>query len=64
METNSKDIPRGFRNNNPTNIRHSPAYHWQGEVASDDRGFCVFIDNTWGYRATIKLLKNSTTQLF
>ena len=58
MKTNSKDIPRGFRNNNPTNIRHSPAYHWQGEVASDDRGFCVFIDNTWGYRATFKLLKN------
>lgn len=56
MKTNIKVIPRGFRNNNPTNIRHNPAYRWQGEVGSE-RGFCVFIDNTWGYRATFKLLK-------
>ena len=57
MKKNNKVTPRGFRNNNPTNIRHTPANHWQGEVGTDG-AFCVFIDNTWGYRATFKLLKN------
>lgn len=49
--------PRGFRNNNPCNIRRGAA--WQGLAKyQNDPAFCQFTTMTWGLRATFKLLKN------
>ena len=54
---NSKRLPRGLRNSNPLNIRHSKGYDWQGEVGQDADGFCIFLDNAWGYRAAFRVLR-------
>ena len=42
--------PRGLRNNNPLNIRHS-ADTFQGEVTGTDKAFKTFISLPYGYRA-------------
>lgn len=47
--------PRGLRNHNPLNIRHTPGNAWQGLVGSDG-AFCIFLDDSWGYRAAFRLL--------
>lgn len=50
--------PRGIRNHNPGNIRHSND-KWQGLAPADeqtDKDFCKFIDPTWGIRALAVLL--------
>lgn len=52
----SRRLPRGLRNSNPLNIRHTNGCPWQGEVGQD-AGFCIFLDNAWGYRAAFRLLK-------
>ena len=52
-----KTIPRGLRNNNPLNIRHS-ASRWQGARAEQtDKSFVQFISMTMGYRAAWRILE-------
>lgn len=48
--------PRGIRNNNPGNIRHS-ADKWQGMAEQqNDKNFVTFVDPKWGIRAIAKIL--------
>ena len=52
-----KTIPRGLRNNNPLNIRHS-ASRWQGARAEQtDKSFVQFTSMTMGYRAAWRILE-------
>lgn len=49
---------RGYRNNNPCNIRCS-SEKWQGEVQpSKDKSFKQFETMAYGFRAVFKLLHN------
>ena len=49
-------IPRGLRNQNPGNIRHSRTL-WQGEAAvQPDPDFVTFSAPEWGLRAVAKIL--------
>ncbi len=49
-------LPRGIRNNNPGNIRHSAA-KWQGQKNDGfDPAFVEFIDPAFGIRALMKIL--------
>lgn len=49
--------PRGFRNNNPCNIRRGSA--WKGlRKVQTDPAFCQFTTMQYGLRATFKLLRN------
>lgn len=52
----AKDIlPRGFRNNNPLNIRKGSK--WKGlSPVQGDKSFCVFTSMRYGLRAGIYLL--------
>lgn len=48
-------LPRGFRNNNPLNIRKGS--HWKGlSPVQGDKSFCQFISMRYGIRAAIYLL--------
>lgn len=49
--------PRGIRNNNPGNIKYSPANKWLGQRGQDSGGFVVFDTPTNGIRAMAKLIK-------
>ena len=50
-------LPRGLRNNNPLNIRHS-ASRWQGaRVEQTDKAFVQFTSMTMGYRAAWRILE-------
>lgn len=56
--TMDKKLPRGYRNNNPLNIRISSS-KWQGEVANNTDGtFEQFVSMEYGYRAALKLIQN------
>lgn len=47
--------PRGFRNNNPLNIRKGS--NWKGlSPIQEDKSFCVFTSMRYGIRAAIYLL--------
>ena len=51
-------IPRGYRNNNPLNIRNS-SEKWAGEIRpSQDTAFKQFKSMGYGFRAALKLLRN------
>ncbi len=51
-------MPRGIRNNNPLNIRHS-ADHWQGaREEQTDKEFVQFDSMAYGYRAAWKTLES------
>lgn len=51
-------MTRGYKNNNPLNMRHDND-RWQGEVVpSQDGAFKQFETMAWGYRAAFKLLHN------
>ena len=53
-----KTLPRGLRNNNPLNIRHS-ASCWQGARAEQtDKAFVQFTSMTMGYRAAWRILES------
>ena len=53
-----KSIPRGYRNNNPLNIRISNS-NWLGKVSPNtDGAFEQFSDIKYGYRAAIKTLRS------
>lgn len=48
---------RGYRNNNPGNLRHGSK--WQGLAdIQTDKEFCQFVSMTMGMRALCKLLSN------
>lgn len=48
-------LPRGFRNNNPLNLRKGSA--WKGLApVQNDKSFCVFRSMRFGLRAAIYLL--------
>ena len=54
--------PRGIRNNNPGNIRHSGS-QWQGMAAQQtDPAFVQFVAPEYGIRALAKLLINYATR--
>lgn len=46
---------RGWRNNNPLNIRRGD--RWQGlRALQNDKEFCQFVSMSFGYRAAVKVL--------
>jgi hypothetical protein len=47
--------PRGYRNNNPLNIRHSKDV-FQGETKGNDKSFKTFETMPYGYRAAFVTL--------
>lgn len=52
-------MTRGYRNNNPLNIRISTGKKWLGEIRpSQDYAFMQFESMAHGYRAAFKLLDN------
>lgn len=54
--------PRGLRNNNPLNIRHS-TNKWQGLAESQtDSEFCQFRNVFWGIRAAFVIIKTYITK--
>jgi hypothetical protein len=61
MAAQSKELPRGIRNNNPGNIDFHENVKWQGLVMNmerTDERFCQFKDPTWGVRAIAVILIN------
>ena len=48
-------IPRGYRNNNPLNIRKT-GERWQGQVVGNDKEFCTFENLVYGWRAALIIL--------
>lgn len=48
----------GQRNNNPLNIRFSPANNWLGQDASESGAFAYFTAKKYGYRAAFVLMNN------
>ena len=53
----NKDLPRGYRNNNPLNIRIS-ANRWRGKVSPNTDGtFEQFSSMAYGFRAAIKTIQ-------
>ena len=53
--TGIKKIARGYRNNNPLNIRRTEI-RWKGQVESDDKEFCTFESPVYGWRAALIIL--------
>jgi len=49
-------LPKGFRNNNPGNIRHNAANDWLGQTGFDDTGYAIFSHVNYGIRAMGKVL--------
>lgn len=45
------------KTNNPLNIRFNPANAWKGQI-SEYKGFCVFVSESYGFRAGYRLLTN------
>lgn len=59
IDMNDPKLPRGYRNNNPLNIRLNSANKWQGKVANNTDGvFEQFVAMEYGYRAALKLIQN------
>ena len=55
---NDTSLPRGYRNNNPLNIRKNAANAWKGKVVpGTDPAFEQFISMAYGYRAALYLLR-------
>lgn len=50
-----KNVPLALRNNNPLNIRYSSGNKWIGQTGKN-KGFAVFSDMVYGWRAAIILL--------
>lgn len=48
---------RGFRNNNPLNLRYVEKNKWDHQTGKDSGGYCVFDDPVYGIRAAVMLLK-------
>ena len=59
MSTN-QNLPRGYRNNNPLNIRFNAVNAWKGKVLPNtdkNNTFEQFINLAYGYRAALSLLR-------
>ena len=53
-------LPRGYRNNNPLNIRFNKANNWKGKVLPNtdaNNTFEQFVSMAYGYRAALSLLR-------
>ena len=60
---NDMSLPRGYRNNNPLNIRKNAANAWKGKVVpGTDPAFEQFISMAYGYRAGLYLLRKYISQ--
>lgn len=60
---NNSNLPRGYRNNNPLNIRYNPNNKWLGAVANNtDGAFEQFTSMKYGYRAAFQLLRKYINQ--
>ncbi len=58
----NSNLPRGYRNNNPLNLRIS-SDRWLGKVADNTDGvFEQFSEMKYGYRAAIKTIRNYITR--
>ena len=58
-----KKLPRGYRNNNPLNIRYNKANNWLGKVANNtDGAFEQFVAMEYGYRAALYLIRKYILQ--
>ena len=56
--TMATKLPRGYRNNNPLNIRFSSANNWLGKVIPNTDGvFEQFTSMAYGYRAALYLIR-------
>lgn len=56
-------MTRGYRNNNPLNIRYSQWNAWKGKVTPNtDGAFEQFTSMAYGYRAAMVLLRNYIKQ--
>lgn len=56
-------LPRGYRNNNPLNIRYNKSNRWLGAVAKNTDGtFEQFTTMAYGYRAAMLLLRKYINQ--
>lgn len=53
----SNKLPLARLTHNPANIRYNDSNHWLGQVGQE-KGFCKFLDEIYGIRALIILLKN------
>lgn len=51
-------MTRGYKNNNPGNIRLNPLIQWDGEIDGNDVAFVTFKSMPYGIRALMKLLLN------
>lgn len=55
---NDTSLPRGYRNNNPLNVRKNAANAWKGKVVpGTDPAFEQFITMAYGYRCALYLLR-------
>lgn len=55
---NNSNLPRGYRNNNPLNIRYSTSNTWLGKVyPNTDGAFEQFSSMQYGYRAALYLIR-------
>ncbi len=56
--TNSKVLPRGYRDNNPLNLR--PSQPWEGitgvDTSGGEPGYLQFVDAQHGIRAGVRIL--------
>ncbi len=60
---NDMSIPRGYRNNNPLNVRKNAANAWKGKVVpGSDPAFEQFITMAYGYRCALYLLRKYISQ--
>lgn len=56
MTNTQRPLPRGIRNNNPGNVRHSGT-HWQGQAAHQpDPNFVSFTTPEYGIQAIARIL--------
>lgn len=54
----NSNLPRGYRNNNPLNIRLNSSNSWQGKVYPNTDGvFEQFKSMAYGYRAALQLIR-------
>ena len=60
---NNMSLPRGYRNNNPLNVRKNAANAWKGKVVpGTDSAFEQFITMAYGYRCALYLLRKYISQ--
>lgn len=55
-------LPRGYRNNNPGNIRWDGRTQWAGMAGADAAGFVIFSAAEYGYRAAARVLRSYERQ--